>query len=229
MGATSLPLRADRTASMQATETEEAALVNAEEKIGHEVMLFTEELDTLRKDRLAAICDFYHQLAASGAVLSEVEGKVIAWNRDVYAPRHQALGGMLDQIDLGAFKGTNLEQDANDEIQRCRDGMNQDQENNNEGLARLFSRCEELRKAVEEEANPVTNLDSLCGDLQRVQAEFLPAAPPPPPPVRIAARMPEQGMCCRMLGLCNGRTDFVTNNSLNWAADGSLCSNTASN
>merc|ERR1740117_2280513 len=35
--------------------------------------------------------------------------------------------------------------------------------------------------------------------------------------------------CARMLGLCNGRTDFVTNNSLSWAADGSLCSNTASN
>merc|ERR1712166_866524 len=35
--------------------------------------------------------------------------------------------------------------------------------------------------------------------------------------------------CARMLGLCNGRTDFVTNNSLSWAVDGSLCSNTASN
>merc|ERR1712166_620044 len=26
--------------------------------------------------------------------------------------------------------------------------------------------------------------------------------------------------CARMLGLCNGRTDFVTNNSLSWAVDG---------
>jgi len=40
---------------------------------------------------------------------------------------------------------------------------------------------------------------------------------------------PAREACCRMLGLCNGRTDFVTDNSLSWAADGSLCSNTASN
>merc|ERR1740117_1698393 len=46
-------------------------------------------------------------------------------------------------------------------------------------------------------------------------------------PVRMAIK--EERACCRMLGLCNGRTDFVTNNSLSWAADGSLCSNTASN
>merc|ERR1740117_1363623 len=46
-------------------------------------------------------------------------------------------------------------------------------------------------------------------------------------PVRMAIK--EERACCRMLGLCNGRTDFVTNNSLSWAVDGSLCSNTASN
>ena len=87
---------------------------------------------------------------------------------------------------------------------------------------------------AEMKANPVTNLDSLCGDLQRVQAEFLPdkihqekIAEPVWELHEIAMR-PEPA-CCRMLGLCNGRTDFVTNNSLNWAADGSLCSNTASN
>jgi len=84
-----------------------------------------------------------------------------------------------------------------------------------------------VKELAERKANPVTNLDSLCGDLQRVQAEFLPAAPVPPPLQAVAYNYQEA--CCRMLGLCNGRTDFVTNNSLNWAADGSLCSNTASN
>jgi len=88
-----------------------------------------------------------------------------------------------------------------------------------------------VKELAERKANPVTNLDSLCGDLQRVQAEFLPDEIHPEEiaePVLQVSYRPEPA-CCRMLGLCNGRTDFVTNNSLNWAADGSLCSNTASN
>jgi len=88
-----------------------------------------------------------------------------------------------------------------------------------------------VKELAERKANPVTNLDSLCGDLQRVQAEFLPDkihVEEIAEPVLQVSYRPEPA-CCRMLGLCNGRTDFVTNNSLNWAADGSLCSNTASN
>jgi len=93
------------------------------------------------------------------------------------------------------------------------------------------------KELAEIKANPVTNLDSLCGDLQRVQAEF-----PVPLEVKQSEGQVRFGQAkvappaerslkrsCRMLGLCNGRTDFVTNNSLSWAADGSICSNTASN
>ena len=79
-------------------------------------------------------------------------------------------------------------------------------------------------KEKELAALEATNLDSLCDNLKRIQAEVR-------PDVEFVLEEMEiyEPACCRMLGVCNGRTDFDTGNSLSWAADGSLCSNTASN
>jgi hypothetical protein len=80
-------------------------------------------------------------------------------------------------------------------------------------------------------------LDLLCGDLRRVQAEFGPETSLHERNMLMQKLAELEALdpaeleesCCRMLGVCNGRTDFDTSNSLSWAADGSLCSNTASN
>merc|ERR1712166_1134370 len=73
-------------------------------------------------------------------------------------------------------------------------------------------------------------LDTLCDDLRRVRAEFYPDLGEDSDESYESVPMevvPE--MCCRMLGLSNGRTEFSPSNSLSWADDGSLCANAASN
>ena len=73
-------------------------------------------------------------------------------------------------------------------------------------------------------------LDTLCDDLRRVRAEFYPDLGEDSDESYESVPMevvPE--MCCRMLGLSNGRTEFSPSNYLSWAADGSLCANVGSN
>jgi len=84
------------------------------------------------------------------------------------------------------------------------------------------------KELADMQANQVTNLDSLCGDLKRVQAEFHSDGESEDEDEYVLMSEPDD-YCCRMLGVCNGRTDFDTSNSLSWAADGSLCSKTTSN
>merc|ERR1712216_297190 len=85
------------------------------------------------------------------------------------------------------------------------------------------------------------DLDALCGDLERVksekEAEKQPATestdddedPPAqmmmkaqadPSPLQPAHR----AMCCRMLGMVNGREDFARGGGLLWKEDGTLAS-----
>ena len=91
------------------------------------------------------------------------------------------------------------------------------------GLDREVARQQgQLHKVMEEMG---AGLDSLCGDLQRINAEFNEE------PMTIIFDEPAVVVlsCCRMLGVCNGRTEFGATSSLSWAADGSIGSNAASN
>ena len=81
------------------------------------------------------------------------------------------------------------------------------------------------------DSKPPASLDTLCADLQRVQTAFtgslLIESDEFESDENEAYVLSNDSMCCRMLGACNGRTEFATSDSLSWDAQGSLCSNTA--
>jgi chromosome segregation ATPase len=109
----------------------------------------------------------------------------------------------------------------------------------NEQVIRAEARRETARERLEaakrkrDELGPASanqgSLDTLCGDLRRVQREFTPELDDEMEPIHEIEpvhheieHVRERISCCRMLGLCNGRTDFNSSSALGWGSDGEL-------
>ena len=89
----------------------------------------------------------------------------------------------------------------------------------------------EAAKRKRDELGPASanqgSLDTQCGDLRRVQREFTPELDDEMEPIHEIETFPAEPVqrrkrCCRMLGLCNGRTDFNSSSTLGWGSDGEL-------